>query len=116
MRRVFISYRRRTAAGHAGRLHDAIEGNVDCDEVFMDVRLRPGVAWLEHVEAQIADSAVVLALGPQWRAVAGRSAERALRASWADLDGVRRRHALGRRTLRRQRRASRAVPCCLLDD
>jgi predicted ATPase len=65
--RVFISYRRDHAAGHAGRLADALRTRFGHDRVLQDVTITPGADWMEMIRAEIAASGVVLVLiGPCW--------------------------------------------------
>jgi hypothetical protein len=65
--RLFISYRREEAAGHAGRLYDAIATRFDDGNVFMDVDLAPGVDFVAHITEAVASCDVLLVvIGPRW--------------------------------------------------
>jgi hypothetical protein len=64
---VFISYRRSDAAGHAGRLHDAMVVRFGEQHVFMDVDLQPGVDFVERISTVVSSCHVLLVvIGPQW--------------------------------------------------
>src|SRR3954454_5467314 len=81
--RVFISYRRDDASGHAGRLYDVLAGRFGDPNVFMDVEMAPGIDFVQSIgEAGGACHVPVVVIGPHWPSIA-RS------------DGVRRPHAEG---------------------
>lgn len=68
--RIFISYRREDAAGHAGRLYDGLVEHFGDESVFRDLdTLAPGTDFVDHIEASIAQADVVLAvIGTEWLA------------------------------------------------
>ena len=66
--RVFMSYRRDDAAGHAGRLYDSLISRHDVADVFMDVgNIEPGLDFTEAIAQAIETTDVMLVLiGPRW--------------------------------------------------
>jgi TIR domain len=66
--RMFLSYRREDASGHAGRLYDAITARFPAENVFMDIdTIEPGVDFVEVVEDAVGSCDVLLALiGQRW--------------------------------------------------
>ena len=65
--KLFISYRREEAAGHAGRLYDAISGRFGDDNVFMDIEMPPGVDFVERIRQAVGGCHVLLVIvGPRW--------------------------------------------------
>ena len=65
--KVFISYRRRETAGHAGRLYDRLAEHFGDDRVFMDVRMEPGVDFVEQIDDAVTHCDALLSLiGAQW--------------------------------------------------
>jgi hypothetical protein len=77
--RVFLSYRREDASGHAGRLYDQLAARYGAEEVFMDIDAIPlGSEFRQTISGAVASCDVLIALmGRGW-----------LRA--ADSDGHRR--------------------------
>lgn len=71
--RVFVSYRRSDAGGHAGRLCDDIAERLDDAQVFQDVEsIAPGEDFLDAVRRAVASADVVLvAVGPDWATAVG---------------------------------------------
>lgn len=71
--RVFLSYRRGEAGGHAGRLHDALVQRLGSSGVFLDVSaITPGEDFTAAIDEALVGSDVVLAvIGPTWLTVAG---------------------------------------------
>jgi adenylate cyclase len=67
-RRIFLSYRREEAAGHAGRLFDTLSRRFAEGQVFRDIEaLRPGVDFKEVILQTIADCGALIALiGSEW--------------------------------------------------
>jgi hypothetical protein len=64
---VFISYRRRETAGHAGRLYDRLAEHFGDDRVFMDLRMEPGVDFVEQIDEAVTHCDALLSLiGAQW--------------------------------------------------
>lgn len=80
MARIFISYRRDDAAGHAGRLYDQLREDFGEEHVFMDVdAIEPGVDFVERIESAVATADVFLAvLGRSWASVADAEGRRRL--------------------------------------
>jgi hypothetical protein len=67
---VFVSYRREDAAGHAGRLFDALCERFGESAVFMDVDLEPGVEFWKRIHEVIAGCSVILVvIGEQWASI-----------------------------------------------
>jgi TIR domain len=65
--KVFISYRRRETAGHAGRLYDRLAEHYGDERVFMDVRMEPGVDFVEQIDDAVTHCDALLSLiGAQW--------------------------------------------------
>lgn len=66
--RIFISYRRQDAGGHAGRLYDRLRHWFDDDALFYDLdSIDAGDTFPARIEAGIDDAAVALVLiGPDW--------------------------------------------------
>ena len=66
--RVFMSYRRDDASGHAGRLYDSLISRHDVADVFMDVgNIEPGTDFTEAIAQAIETTDVMLVLiGPRW--------------------------------------------------
>jgi hypothetical protein len=65
--KVFISYRRRETAGHAGRLYDRLAEHFGDERVFMDVRMEPGVDFVEQIDDAVTNCDALLSLiGAQW--------------------------------------------------
>jgi TIR domain-containing protein len=68
--RIFISYRRRETAGHAGRLYDALVEHFGTERVFMDVTMEPGVDFAETISAAVGSCGALVALiGEEWLTV-----------------------------------------------
>lgn len=80
MARIFISYRRDDAAGHAGRLYDQLREDFGGEHVFMDVdAIEPGVDFVERIESAVAAADVFLAvLGRSWASVTDADGHRRL--------------------------------------
>jgi hypothetical protein len=78
--RVFISYRRDDAAGHAGRVHDRLAHELGKDLLFMDVDEMPlGVNFVKELEARLAFCDVLVAMiGPNWLNVRDKDGRRRL--------------------------------------
>jgi hypothetical protein len=65
--KVFISYRRRETAGHAGRLYDRLAEHYGDERVFMDVRMEPGVDFVDQIDEAVTNCDALLSLiGAQW--------------------------------------------------
>jgi hypothetical protein len=81
--RVFISYRRKDTAGHAGRLYDSLAARLGEERVFMDIdKFEPGVDFVEAVENAVQSCGVVIApIGRHWM---GESPKRRHRGSRLD--------------------------------
>jgi TIR domain len=69
---VFLSYRRKDAAVHAGWLHDEMTARFGEGQVFIDVDLEPAVNFVERISEVLgACSVMVVMIGPSWLTVAG---------------------------------------------
>jgi len=68
MPRIFVSYRREDAAGHAGRLFDRLRARFGEESVFMDVSgIEPGVDFVEAIDREVGSCDVLLAvIGREW--------------------------------------------------
>jgi TIR domain len=64
--RVFISYRREDASGHAGRLYDAVAGRLGDANVFMDVEMEPGIDFVERITQVVGACRVLLVVIGPW--------------------------------------------------
>jgi hypothetical protein len=66
--KVFICYRRKDSAGHAGRVHDRLERDFGRDLLFMDVDAIPlGKDFVKVLHDEVAKCDVLLAvIGPNW--------------------------------------------------
>ncbi len=66
--RMFLSYRREDAAGHAGRLYDDLTQRFGAERVFMDVdAIAPGAAFAQVIESAVSSCDVLLAvIGTRW--------------------------------------------------
>jgi hypothetical protein len=71
--RVFLSYRRDDASGHAGRLHDDLQSKLGVGSVFQDVvSIGPGERYRRLIQQAIDASDVVIAvMGRNWAATDG---------------------------------------------
>jgi hypothetical protein len=64
---VFISYRRRETSGHAGRLYDRLAEHFGDERVFMDLRMEPGLDFVEQIDEAVTHCDALLSLiGAQW--------------------------------------------------
>jgi tetratricopeptide (TPR) repeat protein len=72
MSSIFLSYRRLDAAGHAGRLHDALTDHFGPDQVFQDYEdIEAGSDFVQVIETALGESSVlVLVIGDRWLTVA----------------------------------------------
>ena len=68
MSRIFISYRRSDAGGHAGRIFDRLRDQFGAQDVFFDQdAIEPGDHFPHRIEAAIRSAGVVLVvIGPDW--------------------------------------------------
>jgi hypothetical protein len=70
--RIFISYRREEASGHAGRIYDAMVARFGEDNVFMDVDIAPGVDFVDHITGVVSSCTVLIAvMGKSWAETPG---------------------------------------------
>jgi hypothetical protein len=78
--RVFISYRRDDASGHAGRLYDSLASPLGAENVFMDVdAIGLGSDFAEVIADAVKRCDVVVALiGRRWVSAAGPEGRRRL--------------------------------------
>jgi hypothetical protein len=76
--RVFLSYRRDDASGHAGRLHDDLQSRLGVGSVFQDVvSIGPGERYRRLIQQAIDASDVVIAvMGRNWAATDGNGRSR----------------------------------------
>lgn len=74
---IFISYRRRETAGHAGRLYDGLVEHFGAERVFMDVTMEPGVDFAETIQAAVGSCGALVALiGEEWLTVTDAAGKR----------------------------------------
>jgi hypothetical protein len=68
MTRIFVSYRRSDAPGHAGRIYDGLIARFAPENVFRDLdTMEPGVDFGEIIEDTVAQcDAMVVVIGPRW--------------------------------------------------
>ncbi len=68
MSRIFISYRRSDAGGHAGRLFDRLRERFGDQHVFFDLDdIEPGDRFPDRIDTAIRSATVVLVvIGPDW--------------------------------------------------
>lgn len=66
--RVFISYRREDASGHAAHLYDTLSEELGDEDIFMDVEtMEPGLDFMEAISQAVAGCEVLIAvIGPRW--------------------------------------------------
>ena len=74
--RIFVSYRRNDAPGHAGRVHDALAHHFGSQHIFMDIDDIPaGTVFAYVLDRALAECDILLALiGPRWLTLAAGSA------------------------------------------
>ena len=67
-KRIFISYRRSDAAGHAGRLYDYLKNYFGSERIFFDVdTIQPGANFEQRINNELDNSEAILVLiGNQW--------------------------------------------------
>jgi hypothetical protein len=74
---IFISYRRREAAGYAGWLHARLVEYFGGRQVFMDIEIRPGFDWEEQIRDAVGScNALIALIGPDWLAMADKTGRR----------------------------------------
>jgi TIR domain len=78
--RVFLSYRREDASGHAGRLYDLLAARYGHEHVFMDIDAIPlGSQFGETINRAVASCDVVIALiGRSWLSASAADGRRRL--------------------------------------
>jgi hypothetical protein len=76
--RIFISYRRNEAAGHAGRLSDRLSAHFGRAQIFQDIdSIQPGDDFAEAIADAVASCQVLLALiGDRWLKIKDREGRR----------------------------------------
>jgi hypothetical protein len=61
--RIFLSYRRDDASGHAGRLYDALSARFGAENVFMDIdTIDLGADFVQVITEAVASCDVLIAL------------------------------------------------------
>lgn len=77
---IFISYRRATSAGSAGRLYDTLSAHFGDEHVFMDVdSIEPGEEFAAVLNETLASCrAVLVVIDPEWLDVRDRTGNRRL--------------------------------------
>src|SRR5207247_10045593 len=74
--RIFLSYRRHDAPGHAGRIYDRLVERFGTGRVFIDTTIPPGGDYVEAIERAMASVDLLIALiGQRWTAPHDPSAE-----------------------------------------
>jgi TIR domain len=76
--RVFVSYRREDASGHAGRLYDALAEKFGDENVFMDVdTIQVGADFTQAIASAVASCDALIALiGRDWATVTDEAGRR----------------------------------------
>jgi len=76
--RVFVSYRREDASGHAGRLYDALAEKFGDENVFMDVdTIQVGADFTEAITSAVSSCDALIALiGRDWATVTDETGRR----------------------------------------
>lgn len=76
--RIFISYRRKEAAGHAGRLSDRLIRHFGRAQIFQDVgSIQPGADFAKDIADAVASCQVLLAvIGDRWLKIRDRQGRR----------------------------------------
>jgi TIR domain len=75
--KIFISYRRRETAGHAGRLYDKLSEHFGAERVFMDLTMEPGVDFADTINEAVGEcGALVVLIGDEWLTVTDASGRR----------------------------------------
>ncbi|MFN0060666.1 MAG: TIR domain-containing protein [Planctomycetota bacterium] len=82
MASLFINYRWRDSAGHAGRLFDRLAAHFGADQVFMDIDdIEPGQDIFQVVDAKLAACRTLLVvIGREWLAMTDDKGRRRLDA------------------------------------
>ena len=79
-KRIFISYRRSDASGHAGRLYDYLRDYFGSDRIFFDVdTIQAGTNFEQRITTELdnSDAALVL-IGNQWLDITDKEGNRRL--------------------------------------
>jgi hypothetical protein len=75
--KIFISYRRRETAGHAGRLYDDLVEHFGRERIFMDLTMEPGVDYAEQINEAVGScGALIVLIGEEWLTVADATGQR----------------------------------------
>ena len=65
--KIFISYRRKDAAGYAALVYQRLCHEFSRQRVFQDISIPPGVDWRQRIESELDTCAVVVAvIGRHW--------------------------------------------------
>jgi hypothetical protein len=76
--KIFISYRRADAAGHAGRIFDRLNARFP-NRVLLDLRIPAGVNFVEWIDEQISSCRVFIELiGNEWATITDQNGKRRL--------------------------------------
>ncbi|WP_394809753.1 SUMF1/EgtB/PvdO family nonheme iron enzyme [Nitrosomonas sp.] len=80
MSKIFINYRRKDSAPHAGRLYDRLAGRFGDDHVFMDIdQIEPGEVFDQVIQEKLAAVQVaVVLIGEHWLDIADANGKRRL--------------------------------------
>ena len=80
MSKIFINYRRKDSAPHAGRLYDRLAGRFGDDHVFMDIdQIEPGEVFDQVIQEKLAAVQVaVVLIGEHWLDIADANGQRRL--------------------------------------
>jgi hypothetical protein len=78
--RIFISYRRADAGGHAGRLYDYLKNYFGSDRLFFDVdTIQVGTNFEQKINTELDNSdAVLVLIGNQWLDIQDKNGNRRL--------------------------------------
>jgi WD40 repeat protein len=74
MSSIFLSYRRKDAAGHVGRLYDQLVDRFGADAVYKDLdSMKPGIDFEAELEQTLGRcGALIAVIGPRWQREAMR--------------------------------------------
>ncbi len=76
--KIFISYRRADASGHAGRIFDRLNARFP-NRVLLDVRIPAGVNFVEWIDEQISSCRIFIELiGNEWATITDANGKRRL--------------------------------------
>lgn len=86
--KIFISYRRDDARGHAVHLHSALTRHFGADRIFMDTSgIEGGQDFGRVIEARLAGCEVLIAvIGRRWLSLFDRAGDQPGKTDWVELE------------------------------